>query len=147
MSRPTGIFPGAYVFQVPPPAVEASELSELTEGMGEARGPGDAAATTGAVMAAGVGEAVDRTGPVHGATTGGLRATAGATGEPAGAGVGLGFLFFASLPPFGVAVGAGVGDAMAIFGVSSCSAGCTRIRAFSVGGGVAGASPATTELC
>src|SRR5450631_2728346 len=113
MSRPTGILPGGYVFHVPPPAVEASELSVVTGGGGEARGPevtGEAAATTGGVVATGVGAVVDFVGPFQ---IGGFFATTGGAGE----GVGETFLFLASLPPFGVAVGFdGVGDTTATFG-------------------------------
>ena len=144
MRRPTGILPGGNVFQVPPPAVEASESS--TVGAGEAGGAavmGEAAATTRGVDA---GEAAgDFRGGGQGATGGRFCATTGGPGELAGAGVGEGFLFFANFPPFGVAVGRGVGigDAAA---TSICCAGSTRIKAFSAAGGGVGARPATTVV-
>jgi hypothetical protein len=61
----------------------------------------------------------------------------------------VGFLFFASFPPFGVAVafgGGGGGVATATCGGSICWAGSTRINAFSAGGGGVGGSPATALL-
>ena len=153
MSRPTGIFPGGNVFQIPPPAVEASELSAATDDAGEAaRGAaatGVAAAMTGGVAAIGARAAGDFSGGGHGTACGGFCAITGETGELAGAGVGVTFLFFASFPSFGVAVGfgGGLGDTAATFGTSICWAGSTRINAFSAGGGGVGASPATTALC
>src|SRR4051812_21315039 len=84
MSRPSGIFPGKYVFQFPPPAVEARELSgALAEGEAVAAGAeGDAAATLGGVLAAGAaGVAVGET-------------CATITGDFAGVGDGVGVPFF-----------------------------------------------------
>ena len=111
MRRPTGILPGGNVFQFPPPAVEASELSVVGGGAGEARGPG--ATGEAAAIATGVGAVVDFVvGPFQ---IGGFFAT-----TIAGVGDGEGFLFFASFPPLGVAVGFdGVGDTTATFGGSS----------------------------
>src|ERR1700730_13114969 len=125
MSRPTGIFPGGNVFQVPPPAVEASELSAVTDDAGETRGAeatGGLAAMTGGVAAIEVEAAGDLGGGGHGTAGGGFCAMAG---ELAGAGVGASFLFFASFPPLGVAVGfdGGGADTAATFGASTCWAG------------------------
>ena len=53
MRRPTGILPGGNVFQFPPPAVEASELSGVIAGDGVAAGAGGVggtAATIGVVV-------------------------------------------------------------------------------------------------
>src|SRR5450755_2764565 len=151
MSRPTGILPGGNVFHTPPPAVEASELSVVTDCAGEARGAeetGEAAAMTGGVAANGGEAAGDFAGAADGMAGGGFCAITGGTVELAGAGVGVSLLFFASFPPFGVAAGfgGGVGETAATFGASTCWAGSTRISAFSAGGGGVGASPATTEL-
>src|SRR5438105_9696326 len=103
MSRPRGIFPGGNVFQFPPPAVEASALSVVTEGAGEARGAevtGELEAITGGVAGIEMEAAGDFAGRGHGG--GGFCATTGGTDGFAGAGVGAIFLFFASFPPFGV---------------------------------------------
>src|SRR5688500_11505586 len=116
ISRPTGIFPGGNVFQTPPPAVEASESSVTTGGVGEAPGgaaTGEAAAMTGEAAATGV-----EVGRTFGG--GGQRGTDGVVcATTTGVGVGLAFLFFASFP-FGVAVAFGGGDAAATIGASIC---------------------------
>src|SRR3954453_5823407 len=49
INRPNGIFPGAKVFQLPPPAVDASAVSPAAVGAGEAAalGGGETAAAAG----------------------------------------------------------------------------------------------------
>src|SRR3954465_15142143 len=139
MRRPTGILPGRYVFQTPPPAVEASILSAaVAEGDGEAPGAdGEAAAPVGGVVAAGV--AVGFGGGEFWATIVGVRAGVGE-------GVGVAFWFF--LFPFvcllggADGLGAGGGVTTATFGGSACVAGSTRINSFAAGGGGVGATPA-----
>src|SRR5437870_5001450 len=105
MSRPRGILPGGNVFQVPPPAVEASASSVVPGGAGEARGAeltAELEAMTGGVAAIEGETAGDFAGGGHGGAGGRFCAITGETGDLAGAGVGVIFLFFASLPPFGV---------------------------------------------
>src|SRR5438132_4321110 len=151
MSRPRGIFPGGNVFQVPPPAVEASASSVVTDEAGEARGAevtGKLEAITGGVAAIEMEAAGDFAGRGQGGAGGGFCAITGGKGDLAGAGVGVIFLFFASFPPFGVGpFSNGAGDATATFGASICWAGSTRINAFSAGAAGVWASPATTVVC
>src|ERR1700720_729559 len=123
IKRPSGILPGAKVFQLPPPAVEARAIPESAgagcagadTGEGNAAtagctGIGDAAATTiGALVAAagggGGGVATVTAAGVAAAGTG-CRATTGASvGTTEGAGVALVFWFLASFPPLDDAVG------------------------------------------
>jgi hypothetical protein len=120
MRRPTGIFPGGKVFQLPPPAVEASKLSgALADGEG-------AAATTGGVVAGG---ATEGTGDFAIATTVGARVGVGEicatiVGVRAGVGEGVGVAFWFFLFPFvldggGEGGGAGGGVTTATFGGST----------------------------
>src|SRR5207248_3210473 len=104
IKRPSGIFPGANVFQVPPPAVDASAVSggTLAAGPGEvftgaasgAPCAGDAAATAGrcgvAALATCIGGA-DGAGVCCCATTGACE------GAAVGAGVALPFASFPRL--------------------------------------------------
>src|SRR5689334_18263524 len=53
INRPSGIFPGANVFQVPPPAVDASAVSPVTVGAGDAPLLGATATAIAGVAAAG----------------------------------------------------------------------------------------------
>jgi hypothetical protein len=98
--------PGAKVFHVPPPAVEASAISPLSGWVGAAAGAvsGEAAGDAAALAGAGVVGATD-------AGVGSNAATAIGEGDAPGfgevPGAGEPFAFFASLPPFGV------GDAFA----------------------------------
>src|SRR5207253_9131467 len=80
--RPRGILPGGKVFQVPPPAVEASAMSE------ESTGAGWAGKTGGAVAA--VGGGVTGTGEAA-ATTIGAFVGAGGLATAMGAAEGVGF--------------------------------------------------------
>ena len=139
ISRPIGILPGRYIFQFPPPAVDASASSEtLAEGDGAA-GEGDVAATAGG-GATGVGETC---------------ATIIGDFAGVGDGVGVAFLFFLSALVClagDAAGGGGVGETAATFGVSTCAAGSTLINSFAAGGGGVGARPATVagvfgEVC
>ena len=135
--------------------MEASRLSG-TEGAGDdgaagvATGEVAAMATVGDVTGSGVGAAGDFTGVGGGETGGGggeFCATIAGGRDGEGDGVGVGFLFFASLPPFGVGVGfAGGGVTTATFGGSTGAAGSTRINSFAAGGAGVGARPATEAL-
>ena len=137
--------PGRYVFQVPPPAVDASELSgALAEGDAVAAGgAGEVAARAGAVA--------DGAGDFAATTTGVGDGDGCATnmgdfaGLGDGVGVGVPFLFFLSalVDLVGDAGGGvGVGEATT-FGGSTTAAGSTRINSFAGGGAGVGASPET----
>src|SRR4051812_42263770 len=123
-SRPNGILPGAKVFQLPPPAVEASApfVPVGTAGAGmaapaEASGAaGEAAATVGGALAAAGGGCAAGAWALGGACC----ATAGGGGgAPDGAGAGEPFWFLASLP------GLGLGPALATAGAAVGLGGAT----------------------
>ena len=148
ISRPNGIFPGAKVFQLPPPAVDASAVSPAAVGIGEAAmlgggdtdaaaGGGDATATAGrdgvAALATWIGVAE---GAVFCATT--------VAGDAAavGAGVGLPLASFPRFPAGDALALAGGGDACATWIGSTGFACSTRTNAFAGGGVDAAVMPA-----